>query len=697
MVKNERKDCMIAKLANLLVVPIWLAIGIGIMESFILWQSGKQEFIQHPVGLMIATLPFLYAILWLPFLALLRILVTREIVKRIRLVALFVRVTVVIVIFIAMLITLSSWFFFRRTGMFLAPNHLYFALENISAIQLHFLQTGLLLWLGATFTCLVMAIVLVQCLSHWLPPPLGIHSWITMPILAIMFAALPIQWIWASLQPDRQPAHPLISFFSLAQRNDSLTADDAITMPDLRPKSGRYEPDLEPNKVFDKPVIIFMIDSMRWDLVSHEPSPIPFMKSLINQSIFFDKAYAPASHSNYADLSFWYSQFPFKGTKSGKYGLSDPWRGTSIFEVFHKLGYKTAYISSQNEKWGSMRNWLKIPEVDYYFDSENHEGKTWVNEFDEAGLVGLIRRKIATAGKVEDSATLKVGESWISEQPNLSRIFVGFNLQNTHFNYIIPNGGKEPFQPGKLDFPAIYAAWPKDRVPVVRNRFFNALINVDSLIHEFVDFLKEKGIWDNCYFIILGDSGEAFFEHGVANHSGPMYDEQMRTFCLIKAPREMHVLSRVSEPISHIDILPGLLDLMGIPVPDSFQGLSPFSCHQRKHVYMYSKALVDQGGILRWPWKLLITTWPKRKFELYNLEIDPEEIINVFWKNAKISGELYSELRRWLSIQSVFYSKLELYEHFELPPKNWTGGEGALMPTLMAKEVWYNARHETSA
>jgi len=33
----------------------------------------------------------------------------------------------------------------------------------------------------------------------------------------------------------------------------------------------------------------------------------------------------------------------------------------------------------------------------------------------------------------------------------------------------------------------------------------------------------------------------------------------------------------------------------------------------------------------------------------------------------------------------------------ELPPKNWTGGEGALMPTLMAKEVWYNARHETSA
>ena len=33
----------------------------------------------------------------------------------------------------------------------------------------------------------------------------------------------------------------------------------------------------------------------------------------------------------------------------------------------------------------------------------------------------------------------------------------------------------------------------------------------------------------------------------------------------------------------------------------------------------------------------------------------------------------------------------------ELPPKKWTGGEGALRPTFFSEEVWYNARHETSA
>jgi len=33
----------------------------------------------------------------------------------------------------------------------------------------------------------------------------------------------------------------------------------------------------------------------------------------------------------------------------------------------------------------------------------------------------------------------------------------------------------------------------------------------------------------------------------------------------------------------------------------------------------------------------------------------------------------------------------------ELPPENWTGLEGALKPTFLSEEVWYNARHETSA
>lgn len=62
-----------------------------------------------------------------------------------------------------------------------------------------------------------------------------------------------------------------------------------------------------------------------------------------------------------------------------------------------------------------------------------------------------------------------------------------------------------------------------------------------------------------------------------------------------------------------------------------------------------------------------------------------------FWKRfyqvgIPIDGSEFSDLSRGMVALLT-----------ELPPKNWTGGEGALRPTFLSKEVWYNARHETSA
>jgi hypothetical protein len=54
------------------------------------------------------------------------------------------------------------------------------------------------------------------------------------------------------------------------------------------------------------------------------------------------------------------------------------------------------------------------------------------------------------------------------------------------------------------------------------------------------------------------------------------------------------------------------------------------------------------------------------------------------------------ESRLTILIMSMLQIETEK-RYIELPPKNWTGGEGALRPTFLSEEVWYNARHETSA
>ncbi|MCK4654141.1 MAG: sulfatase-like hydrolase/transferase [Candidatus Cloacimonetes bacterium] len=457
--------------------------------------------------------------------------------------------------------------------------------------------------------------------------------------------------------------HPLLSFFKTPRFNGSsftYEIDESI----LVRKDKKQE---LPEHLPDSPVIVIMIESMRYDLINIEPCPISFMKSLIDQSYLFSKSYAASSHSDYADLSLWYSKYPLRSSKRTKYKKNSHFRKTSIFQVFKNLNYETAYISSHNEKWGSMINWLDVPEIDFFYHSEDYNKKTWYNKDDKKGLASLIKNKIATAGKIEDSETLRIAKDWIANLSDSKSFFLGMNLQNTHFNYLIPEGGEEPFQPSIIDFPMIYYSWSEEKVEHVKNRYFNAFYNLDMLINDFVDFLKKEGIWDNCYFIIIGDNGEAFYEHGFGNHSGPMYDESVRTFTLIK-PLKDFITYPVENPINHIDILPAVLDLMNIPIPNSFQGISPFKTDLKRIIYLHANAIVHQDGIIDWPWKLLINYQPAKEAELYNLEIDPLEKRNLFNSCEKKANELFDKLMNWRNTQLVYYRKPQYHLIFE-PPK----------------------------
>jgi hypothetical protein len=76
-------------------------------------------------------------------------------------------------------------------------------------------------------------------------------------------------------------------------------------------------------------------------------------------------------------------------------------------------------------------------------------------------------------------------------------------------------------------------------------------------------------------------------------------------------------------PVSHIDLISGLLDVLNVPQPYSFQGISPFK-QKRKDIYLYADAMGRYDGIIRWPWKLL-RSYPGEELELYNLDTDPRE------------------------------------------------------------------------
>jgi arylsulfatase A-like enzyme len=409
-------------------------------------------------------------------------------------------------------------------------------------------------------------------------------------------------------------------------------------------------------------VVVVLVESLRHDLLETYPEALPNIKRIGDSSITFDRAYATASHSNYSDLAFWYSQYPRRHSSPQGYQASAPFRGRSIFEVFKDAGYHTAYYSSQNEKWGDMINWLKDFGIDHFFHSESFVGETWENPDDVAGLARLIRTGAATAGKVEDSRTLTAAKVFLESLPDSEPFLLGLNLQNTHFSYVQTPEFSNPFGAAEFDFPAVYYRWPESRTSLVRRRYLNSVSNVDSLVGDLARFLKAKSRWDNTIFVVVGDNGEAFYEHGFGNHSGPMYDEVVRTIALVKphsglgAPNGPSTGKSYSRPISHIDISASVVHMAGLTAPASFQGRPVFSGECRfRPVFMHSNAIVMQSAVVVWPWKYLRTSWPRPREELYDLSADPLERDDVLQENRTLADSLATELLTWEIAQTRFF------------------------------------------
>ena len=97
---------------------------------------------------------------------------------------------------------------------------------------------------------------------------------------------------------------------------------------------------------------------------------------------------------------------------------------------------------------------------------------------------------------------------------------------------------------------------------------------VDSQIARFVCHLKQVDRWDNCAFVLTADHGEEFLDHGRRYHAPvSLCEEIARVPLMIRVPASGK--KRVPEtPFSHLDLAPTLLEILDVPVPESFQGMS---------------------------------------------------------------------------------------------------------------------------
>ncbi len=96
-------------------------------------------------------------------------------------------------------------------------------------------------------------------------------------------------------------------------------------------------------------------------------------------------------------------------------------------------------------------------------------------------------------------------------------------------------------------------------------RLYQASVSVlDREIERFMTGLKKLGLYEQTMFILFGDHGEAFGEHGVWEHGTSLFEEQIRVPLLIRFPAGRFAGRRVAAPVSLMDVFPTVLDWLEI-------------------------------------------------------------------------------------------------------------------------------------
>jgi choline-sulfatase len=121
------------------------------------------------------------------------------------------------------------------------------------------------------------------------------------------------------------------------------------------------------------------------------------------------------------------------------------------------------------------------------------------------------------------------------------------------------NSGKRPVTPGLVrDLTALYDA------EIAAN---------DAAFGSLVDLLKARGLWDSTIVVFLSDHGEEFHDHGGWEHGRTLHTEMLDVPLIVRLPGvgEGRAVDRLAQ---HVDLVPTLLDALGIPVPDAVEGRS---------------------------------------------------------------------------------------------------------------------------
>lgn len=176
--------------------------------------------------------------------------------------------------------------------------------------------------------------------------------------------------------------------------------------------------------------------------------------------------------------------------------------------------------------------------------------------------------------------------------------------------------------------------WPKLENEIFKNmkRAYYALCtHIDHQIRVIIATLREENILDNTTILICADHGDMLGDFNLYGKRTFYEGSSKIPFILVGHQGDKRIKSNHKDNrlVCLQDVMPTLLDVSGISIPSSCEGISVIGSHKRK--YLYGEVLENNSAtrmIHNGRFKLI--WYPAGNFlQLFDLENDPDELIDL--------------------------------------------------------------------
>jgi arylsulfatase A-like enzyme/tetratricopeptide (TPR) repeat protein len=362
-------------------------------------------------------------------------------------------------------------------------------------------------------------------------------------------------------------------------------------------------------------LLVITLDTIRADRLGaygNTRVQTEFIDGLADRGVLFESCVAPTPLTLPSHTSLFTGTYPvLHGVRdNGNYVV--PKDLTTMAELMSGAGYRTgAFVGAfvLSSRWGLDQGFESYTEPKGRFDPT---------------LVSFSQIQRRAEVVVDDAL------AWLQEDPE-QPWFAWVHLYDPHLTYDPP--------------PAFAREYPDDP-------YLGEVAYSDAQLARLHAYLKSSGLDANTLVVFAGDHGEGLGDHGENDHGLLLYQTTSRVPLIISHPHSPSKGVKRQEVVSLVDILPTIVEAIGLPLPSNVQGQSLWPLIGGDGVFDDRPAYAETHyPKLHFGWSPL-TALQTRRFqliqssepELYDLENDPHQERNIFATDSAVAERMSHQL-----------------------------------------------------